>query len=229
MSSASRRTTEARRFLKKARESLASASADVRARRYNSAANRSYYAAFQAAVASLIHWGVRSADTDWEHRFVAAEFSSKLIRRRKTFPHSLSSCLPFLFQLRIEADYRATETSAKAAGAALRRASALVEAVADGIDAPRLGERRAVYGGVMRVKTTLEPEEIVEKARDRILESYPDVTFKVKRRNTRDFTLEVYGKYPEMWSVSDCLGDMIIDALVDDDVWIVVLGLPSED
>ena len=44
--------TEAERYLAKASESLASARADNRARRYNAAANRAHYAAFQDAGAA---------------------------------------------------------------------------------------------------------------------------------------------------------------------------------
>ncbi|MEO8457072.1 MAG: HEPN domain-containing protein [Chloroflexota bacterium] len=72
--------TEHERYLRKARESLASAQADVRARRSNSAANRAYYAAFQAAVAALIQHDIRPTG-NWEHEFVANRFSGKLVWR----------------------------------------------------------------------------------------------------------------------------------------------------
>ena len=78
----------------------------------------------------------------------------------------------------------------------------------------------------MRTKQTKKPMDFVEDAKQRILEHYPDVEFRVIPRGERDFTLEIYGDYPEMSSVSDCLGDMTIDTLVDHDVWIVVLGIP---
>ena len=65
--------TEVERYLRKARESLASAAADVRAKRHNSAANRSYYAAFQAAVAALIHAGIQRPAATWQHRFVTSQ------------------------------------------------------------------------------------------------------------------------------------------------------------
>jgi uncharacterized protein (UPF0332 family) len=221
--------TEAERYIRKARESLASAGADVRAKRYNSAANRAYYSAFQAAVAALIHWRVRAADTDWEHRFVSAEFSSKLIRRRKVFARELGNVLPPLFELRIEADYRRTDVSAKAAGVALKRASVFVSAVSDKTRRGEIGESRAAYGASMKTKQARPPQAFLEDVKAKILENYPDVYFRVKRRGERDFTLEVFGDYPEMWSVRECLGDMTIDTLVDHDVWIVVLGLPRSE
>lgn len=218
--------TESERYLRKAHESLASAAADVRAKRYNSAANRAYYAAFQAAVAALIHWRIRSVDTDWEHRFVSAEFSSKLIKRRKVFMRDLAKVLPELFQLRIEADYRSLETSSGAARKASVRADGFVFAVSDAMSQGKVSEQGAAYGGLMKTKQIKKPEDFLEEVKQTILKHYPDVDFRVKRRGERDFTLEVYGDYPEMWSVSECLDYMTIDTLVDDDVWIVVLGMP---
>lgn len=101
--------TEAERYLRKAQESLASAKADVRARRYNSAANRAYYACFQAAVAALIHADVRPAaragrQPDWDHKFVSSQFAGKLIWRRKLYPAEFRSALITLFELRLVAD-----------------------------------------------------------------------------------------------------------------------------
>ena len=81
----------------------------------------------------------------------------------------------------------------------------------------------------MKTKQRKPPEAFLEDAKAEIRENYPDVDFRVKRRGGRDFTLEVYGDYPEMWSVSECLGYMTIDTLVDHDVWIVVLGLPRSE
>ncbi len=45
---------EARTFLEKALESLSSAESDLVGRRYNSGANRCYYACFQAAISALL-------------------------------------------------------------------------------------------------------------------------------------------------------------------------------
>jgi uncharacterized protein (UPF0332 family) len=218
--------TEAERYLRKARESLASAKADARAKRYNSAANRAYYAAFQAAVAALIHWRVRAAETDWEHRFVAAEFSGRLILRRKVFVREFATTLPRLFQLRIRADYRPVETSSRAAAYAVRGADAFVSNVSENMQGGRLSERRAPYGAMMKTRLARAPMEFVEDAKKGILDYYPDVEFRVIPRGERDFTLEVYGDYPDMWAVSHCLGDFVIDTLVEHDIWIVILGMP---
>jgi uncharacterized protein (UPF0332 family) len=219
--------TEAGRYLRKARESLASAKADARARRYNSAANRAYYAAFQAAVAALIFYRVRSADTEWQHRFVAEEFSGRLIRRRKEFAASLGSVLPQLFQVRIRADYEVIDVSEREAAQSVNRANEVVGAVVKSVGRSAISETKAPYEAVMKTKQTSKaPEDYVEDVKKTITEKYPDVDFKVQQRGPRDFTLRVYGDYPEMWEVGDSLGEMTIDILVDHDVWIVVLSLP---
>ncbi len=219
--------TDAERFLRKARESLASAKADVRARRYNSAANRAYYAAFQAAVAALIFYRVRNADTEWQHRFVANEFSGKLIRRRKAFASSLRNVLSELFEVRIRADYDSVDVSKSDAGLCVRRADTLVSAVAGKIRETAIRETKASYEAIMRTKLASKPpEQYVEDVKLKILDNYPDVDFKVQPRGPRDFTLRVYGDYPEMQDVSRSLGDTTIDLLNDHDVWIVILCLP---
>lgn len=46
-------------FLAKAVECLAGAESEADAGRYNNTANRCYYASFQAAIAALLHEGVR--------------------------------------------------------------------------------------------------------------------------------------------------------------------------
>jgi uncharacterized protein (UPF0332 family) len=219
--------TEAERYLRKARESLASAKADARASRYNSAANRAYYAAFQAAVAALIFYRVRSADTEWQHRFVAEEFSGKLIRRRKEFSASLRSALPQLFELRITADYGWDEVPKRNATHSVSRANEVVAAVSKKIERSAISETKSSYEAVMKTKQASKaPEQYVEDVKKKITENYPDVDFKVQQRGPRDFTLRVYGDYPEMWEVSESLGDTTIDLLNDHDVWIVVLCLP---
>jgi hypothetical protein len=178
----------------------------------------------------LIHFGVRSADTDWEHRFVAAEFASKLIRRRKIFSGSLGEVFRELFEIRIQGDYRPDDVAERSGGYAFRRAEKLVSEAAKTIEAPQLAEAPAEYGADMKTgKKLRKPEELVEEARAILLSHYPDLDIRIKKRGDRDFTIEAFGDYPEMWQVSHCLGAMPTDALVDDDVWIVVLGLPRRD
>lgn len=119
-------TPDALRYLTKARESLASAGADFEAARYNSCANRSYYAAFQAAVAALIEFGWIARGGTWEHRYVIAEFSGKLVRQRKILPARFLGVLDRLLEVRITADYRLASASHKEADRARRSAADLI-------------------------------------------------------------------------------------------------------
>jgi len=113
---------ESRLFLAKARESLASAEADLQAERFNSAANRAYYAVYQAAVSLLIWHGIRPRGRSWEHRFVMSEFSGKLVARRKVVSGQLSGKLELLFTTRLVADYDQESVSRRQADRAVREA-----------------------------------------------------------------------------------------------------------
>ena len=115
---------DARGFRAKALESLASAERDFEEGRYNSCANRCYYACFQAAVAALISEGIRppAASGRWEHGFVQAQFVGVLIERRKMYPGTLRRVLGDTIDARVVADYQPE-------GVSSRRASRLVRAV----------------------------------------------------------------------------------------------------
>lgn len=82
-------------FLAKARESLAGAGSEFINGRYNNAANRSYYACFQAAIAALDIAGVhRPAGSEgWSHGFVQAQFVGILVNRRKVYAPELRDVL----------------------------------------------------------------------------------------------------------------------------------------
>jgi uncharacterized protein (UPF0332 family) len=68
-------------YLLKARESLLGAQSELANLRFNNAANRAYYTAYQAAVTGLIHEGVNRVA--WYHVDVEALFGWELFRRRK--------------------------------------------------------------------------------------------------------------------------------------------------
>jgi uncharacterized protein (UPF0332 family) len=65
-------------YLTKAIESLLTAETESINGRYNSCANRCYYACFQAAIVSLLSEGIRPAG-HWNHQFVQAQFVGVLI------------------------------------------------------------------------------------------------------------------------------------------------------
>lgn len=118
-------------YLSKATESLTSAESEFANGRYNSCANRCYYAMFQAAVAALIAAGVRPVNVkeQWGHDFVQAQFAGLLIRRRKLYPSALSPLLFDTLKTRQTADYDTDMVSRKAVERALRDAKLFVATV----------------------------------------------------------------------------------------------------
>jgi uncharacterized protein (UPF0332 family) len=123
--------TEIESFLAKAQESLQSAEADFAAHRYNSSANRCYYAAFQAAIAALIRAGFRPSTrgNQWSHTFVHSSFAGQLIHRQKRYPASLRETLALLLDIRQVADYRSVTVSNREAAKVLRLARAFLAEV----------------------------------------------------------------------------------------------------
>lgn len=213
--------TEPERYLRKARESLASAQADVRAKRYNSAANRAYYAAFQAAVAALIDNDVRPGE-NWEHEFVASQFSGKLIWRRKLIKAEFRNVLERLFEVRVDADYRPDPVSVQRSERAVATARAFLEEVENKLTARRIEEPAAIYGDATIPKLD-KPEDYVDLVKRRILETYPGMEFETYQRGPRQFTLKVFGDLEDMWDVQDVLGYLKADILEQHAVWIVLL------
>jgi uncharacterized protein (UPF0332 family) len=219
--------TEAERHLAKAKESLASARADNRARRHNSAANRAYYAAFQAAVAALIDADIRLANDDWGHRFVMSQFSGKLIRQRKLLPRALRSTLGDLFDRRVTADYSAENVSAADAGGAVKRAGRLVGAVSATAGTGSVREAEPAHGSE-EVKTDravkARARGLIEEVKQIILQKYPDREFEVVEFGTKDYRLIVRGGRGDLEGIHKVLDGRTTDILVDHDIWIVVLA-----
>lgn len=126
---------EARAYLTKAVESLASAQIDYEATRYNSCANRVYYACFQAAVAALLAVGIRPANPRgaWSHEFVQSQFNGLLITRRKLYPTALRRVLRDTMEVREKADYTSSSVSVRVARRVLQEAQDFVLAIQENI------------------------------------------------------------------------------------------------
>jgi len=122
---------EARTYLTKAVESLTSAEIDFAAARYNSCANRAYYACFQAAVAALLVAGIRPASPrgEWSHEFVQSQFNGLLIIRRKVYPAALRRVLRDTMAVRDKADYTPASVSPRVTGRVLQAAQEFVQAI----------------------------------------------------------------------------------------------------
>jgi uncharacterized protein (UPF0332 family) len=126
--------SQAAGFLHKAAENLEDAEAALDAGRRNACASRSYYAAFQAAVAALWVEGIRPSpgtEGTLSHRMVQAEWSGRLIHRRRLYPPELQRTLQGLMQLRLKADYRPDNVTLREA----HRAAAAGELLAQHVQA----------------------------------------------------------------------------------------------
>lgn len=85
--------------------------------RFRSAASRSYYAVFHAAIALFEHYGLRPANfigrngcpaTRWEHGLITKHFYLEFVVRRGFFDWATGMAVRRLYRTRIEADYKLT-------------------------------------------------------------------------------------------------------------------------
>ena len=219
--------TEGERYLAKARESLASARADVRARRYNSAANRGYYATFQAAVAALIHAGIRPANDDWGHRFVMSEFSGRLVMPRRKLPRRYRRTLNDLFDRRVRADYRLDNISRRGAEDSAERAAELIGRVEEISRSRGTAETKAEYEE-LTMPTASEMRRkaagFIDEIKGLILEKFTDCDFELIELGPKDYRVVVRGSFQDEVDVQDVLDGRTSDILVDHDIWIVILA-----
>jgi len=107
-------------FLNKAEENLTAAQVCFDNGLFNACANRTYYAALQAAISALAHRGIKRDKID--HGQVQADFSGELINRRKIYPAKLKSYLPDIQFVRNQADYSGENVSKQRAAKRLSMA-----------------------------------------------------------------------------------------------------------
>lgn len=113
--------------LNRAQESLRAAALCLREGCVNSAANRAYYAMFQAAQVALAHAGLTRPT--WSHSALQAAFATELIQRRKIYPAAFRDHLASGLKVRQAADYGHAGVSQKITQRLLQRAVAFVAAV----------------------------------------------------------------------------------------------------
>ena len=123
-------------YLAKADESLIGAQSEVDQGRYNNAANRCYYACFQAAIAALRQANMAhpEAREGWGHAFVQAAFVGQLINRRKLYAAGLRQVLARNLTLRHKADYAADVVTQRQAERALQRTREFLDAIRERVD-----------------------------------------------------------------------------------------------
>jgi uncharacterized protein (UPF0332 family) len=115
-------------YLTKAIESLLTVESEFVNGRYNSCANRCYYACFQAAITALLIAGICPSG-QWNHPFVQAQFVGVLINQRKRYDAQLRRVLADNQSLCDKADYRPELVTATQASRALRRTRLFVTAI----------------------------------------------------------------------------------------------------
>jgi len=115
-------------YLAKAEESLRTAESEFANGRYNSCANRCYYACFQSAIAALLAEGIR-ASGQWSHEFVQGQFVGRLINQRHLYETQLRRVLSDNQTVRDKADYRPELVTATQASRALQRTRTFVAAI----------------------------------------------------------------------------------------------------
>jgi uncharacterized protein (UPF0332 family) len=118
-------------YLTKASECLAGARSELANARYNNAANRAYYAAYNAAIVALIRAGRSSRR--WDHDEVQAIFAGQLVYRRKLYPTNLRSTLSDLTTMRMKGDYGLGSVSERDANRAIEWAERFLSSLL-GID-----------------------------------------------------------------------------------------------
>jgi uncharacterized protein (UPF0332 family) len=116
--------------LRKAEQCLAGAALAVRHGQYNNAANRAYYAVFQAAIAALSAAGVEPpAPRYWSHDFVLREYCRQAPDDGGRYAGSCRTTLKALQDVRLKADYETEALSRITGERALTLAQDFVDAV----------------------------------------------------------------------------------------------------
>lgn len=107
-------------YLSKSIQNLQAAERDFRHRSYDPCASRAYFAVFHAALAALLALtDFKRQGKGWNHHSVAAEFSGRLLHRRKVFPRAMARVLDDLRVRRHLADYDEKSVARKDAGRSL--------------------------------------------------------------------------------------------------------------
>jgi hypothetical protein len=142
------------------------------------------------------------------------------------FSSQFRGTLNSLFATRLTADYRAGSVSPGYARRGVELAAGLVEAVCGAMGMSAAQEERAAYEASMKTKQRV-PEMPVAQVEDWIRAQFPHASWQVRRRSDRDFTVDVWGIREEERERFCQVYELTSDILVDDDVWIVIVPLPS--
>lgn len=114
-------------FMDKSRENLKEAEICFENNLYNASVNRAYYDAFHAAISALAARGIKKEKFD--HKWVQAEFSGRLIKRSKAYPAKVKAYLMKMQIVRNDADYKVRQISRKKAQGQLAKAGEMLALV----------------------------------------------------------------------------------------------------
>lgn len=92
-------------FIAKAANNLQAAHLLLENGLFEAAVNRGYYSVFHAAIAALAHAGITNPKSRNNHKWVASEFVTQLIYRRKVYPSVYKNYIDSMRDLREIADY----------------------------------------------------------------------------------------------------------------------------
>jgi uncharacterized protein (UPF0332 family) len=114
-------------YRSKALESLAGAQSELANRRYNNAANRSYYAAYNAVIVLLLRNDYQSQD--WSHRDIQTLYAREIVARRKLLPSEFRNHISDLLSARLRGDYGKRVVSRGQAAAAFADTETLLRRI----------------------------------------------------------------------------------------------------
>ena len=123
-------------LLNKSKENIEAAKILFNNKLYNASANRSYYAAFHAAIASMNNANIIKINHTelMSHKSAQAIFVKELILKRKIFSSNIKSYLTDSLRVRNIADYYAKGVSKKIASRQLSKSIEFVERLTEEIE-----------------------------------------------------------------------------------------------
>jgi uncharacterized protein (UPF0332 family) len=113
-------------FRQRSAQNLRAAELLAEAGLFDAAANRSYYAVFDAAFVACLHFGLT---VEPDHAKVLSAFCRELVSRRKIFPAHLKKMLYDVQTVRIQADYGSPSVSRQTAKTSIKTAQTILSTI----------------------------------------------------------------------------------------------------
>lgn len=78
---------------------------------------------------------------------------------------------------------------------------------------------------VTKERTKIDPGNFVEEVKALILRGFPDAEFDVYKVDPKEYRIDVYGDFDDMFDILELTSDRVVDILVDHDIYIGVSPL----